>query len=120
LGGKERCGVFQKQCRTSLNQSNVARRLRGVSSHEAIRSANPQYPPTHITIAIFQEIFMINKTAIASLILAVALPLAAMADAPHKANGNAVRANPPASQTPPHHKVRCCSGRMQAQPRPAH
>jgi hypothetical protein len=65
---------------------------------------------------------MINKTTIASAILALALPLAAIADAPHKANGNAVRPNPPAvsNQTPPHHKVRCCSGRMQAQPRPTH
>jgi hypothetical protein len=65
---------------------------------------------------------MFNKTTVASLVLVLALPLGAIADAPHKPNGNAVRQSPPAvsNQTPAHHKVRCCSGRMQAQPRPAH
>jgi hypothetical protein len=64
---------------------------------------------------------MANKTTIASLVLALALPLAAIADAP-QGNGNIVRSSPPAvsNQTPAHHKVRCCSGRMQAQPRPRH
>ena len=65
---------------------------------------------------------MVNKTTMASLVLALALPLAAIADAPHQGNGNAVRSSPAAvsNQTPAHHKVRCCSGRMQAQPRPRH
>jgi hypothetical protein len=65
---------------------------------------------------------MVNKTTLASLVLALALPLAASADAPHHGNGNAIRPNPPAAgnQPPAHHKVRCCSGRMQAQPRPTH
>ena len=65
---------------------------------------------------------MVSKTTMASLVLALTLPFAAIADAPHKAGGNAVRtsAPPSVSQTPPHHKVRCCSGRMQAQPHPTH
>ncbi len=65
---------------------------------------------------------MVNTTTIASMVLALALPLAAIADAPHKPNGNGVRPSPPAvsNHTPAHHKVPCCSGRMQAQPRPSH
>jgi hypothetical protein len=65
---------------------------------------------------------MLNKTTVASLVLVLAVPLGAIADAPHKANASAVRQSPPAvsTQTPAHHKVRCCSGRTQAQPRPTH
>jgi hypothetical protein len=65
---------------------------------------------------------MANMTTIASFVLALALPLAAIADAPPQGNATAVRSSPPAvgNQTPAHHKVRCCSGRMQAQPRPRH
>ncbi len=65
---------------------------------------------------------MVHKTPMASLILALALPLAAIARAPQLGDAGAVRSSPPAAsnQTPAHHKVRCCSGRMQAQPRPPH
>lgn len=65
---------------------------------------------------------MANKTMLASVVLAITLPLAAIADAPPQGNAHAVLPSPPAvsNHTPAHHKIPCCSGRMQAQPRPRH
>jgi hypothetical protein len=63
---------------------------------------------------------MVNKWSLLSLVFVLTLPISATANAPHSNNGAVARVPPPPAQTPPHHKVRCCSGRMQAQPRPQH
>jgi len=63
---------------------------------------------------------MAMKLSAVCIALALALPLTALADAPTPANPGAVKSTKPAppTHTPAHHKVKCCSGREQAQPKP--
>jgi hypothetical protein len=76
----------------------------------------PASPLHHRTQEI---IIMVIKLSSLCIALVLALPAAVMANAPRASNG-AVRANPPPNQSKQHHKVPCCSGRMQAQPHPKH
>jgi hypothetical protein len=61
---------------------------------------------------------MSKKLSILCVALALALPLAASADNTASNNKAVPVAKKPPQTTPAHHKVKCCSGREAAQPKP--
>jgi hypothetical protein len=66
---------------------------------------------------------MNNATKFLTVVLALALAAPLVhADNPSGTGPKIAKTGPPAigGPTPPHHKVKCCSARMQAQPRPQH